>query len=132
MDFFLNHHCSFIHIGHALRKALDKAIPDQFKPVQQIWNHGFENCTACDIMDELFHTYACTSATDISKIGDTIKTPWDPNEPIEMLFNQVKDAPILALWENLGYDKQCLIMYVLNNITNTGIFEKTPWLLLPT
>ncbi len=54
--------------------------------MQQIGNCGFGNQTACEIMDDLFHTYGCATATGISKIDDTIETPWDPNEPIEMLF----------------------------------------------
>ncbi len=37
-----NQHDSFINIGHALHTALDKAIPDQLKPVQQIGNHVLE------------------------------------------------------------------------------------------
>ncbi len=49
-------------------------------------------------------------------------TPWNPNEPIEMLFNQIKDAQILFLGTYLGYNLSHLIMYALNNITNTGVF----------
>lgn len=119
-----NQHDSFINIGRALRAALETAIPDQFKPVQQIGNRGFGNRTAREIIDDLFHTYGRATATDIAKIDDAIKNPWDPNEPIEMLFKQIEDAQIFALCANLGYDLPRLIMYALNNITNTGAFRE--------
>ncbi len=37
-------------------------------------------------------------------IDDTIKTPWNPNKPIEILSRQIEDAQIYALCGNLGYD----------------------------
>ncbi len=40
---FKNQHDSFIIIGHSLCTVLDKTIPDQFKPVQQIGNCGLGN-----------------------------------------------------------------------------------------
>ncbi len=63
-------------------------------------------------IDELFHTYDHATATNISKIDDTIKTPWDPTKPIEMFFKQVEDAQIFALRANLGYELPLLNIYV--------------------
>ncbi len=122
IEILKNQHDSFVNIGCALCVALEKAIRDQFKPVQQIGNCGFGNHTACEIIGNLFHTCGCAIATDIAKIDNTIKNPWDPNKPIEMLFQQIEDVPIFALCANLGYNLHHLIMYALNNITNTGIF----------
>lgn len=36
--------------------------------------------------------YGDTTAIDNSSIENTIKSPWDPKEPIEMLFKQIEDA----------------------------------------
>ncbi len=43
-------HDSFINIGCALHKAIDKAIPDQFEPVQQMGKCGFGNHAALEIV----------------------------------------------------------------------------------
>ncbi len=94
-----NWHDSFINIASTLYTALDKAIPDQFKPVQQIGNCGFGNHTAQQIVDELFHTYGCATATDISKIDDTIKILSDPNSPIEILYQRCPNlCPLHKSW----------------------------------
>ncbi len=79
------------------------------------------NCVH-EIVDELFHTYDHATATNISKIDDTIKTPWDPTKPIEMFFKQVEDAQIFALRANLGYELPLLNIYVLGNITYADVF----------
>ncbi len=71
---------------------------------------------------KMIHTYGHVTATDISKIIDAIKTPWDPNKPIEMLFKQIEDTQIFALCANLGHDFLHLIIYALNDITNTVLF----------
>ncbi len=99
---FKNQHDSFINIDHALCTALWKAIWDQFKPIQKIRKCGFENKTALEIVDELFHTYDCSTATVISKIDDTFKTPLDPKKPTKMVSKEIKDAQIFALCPNLG------------------------------
>ncbi len=75
MEILKNQHNSFINIDHAICKVLEKDFPEQFKPVQQIGNHGFGNHIAHEIVDELFHTFDHTNTTDISKINDSTKTP---------------------------------------------------------
>ena len=102
---------------------LTQHLIKQSQPLQQIGNYGFGNCIAHEIVDKLFHTYGCRTVTDIAKIDDTIKTTWDPNKPIEILIKQIKHAQIFAICTNLTYDFPHLIMYALNNITNTGVFE---------
>ncbi len=117
-----SHLGSFNNIGCALYTALDKAIPDQFKPVQNIGNCGFETHTASEIVDELFHAYGCATATYISKNDKAIKTPWEHNDTIDMLFKQIEDYQIFTLCANLGCNLPYFIMfYVLNNFTNAGV-----------
>ncbi len=87
------HHCNlwkslkiwydtFISIGCVLHTALENAISDQLKPVQQIRNYGFRNFTVCDIVNMQFHTFGCATQTDSAKIDNTIKHLWDPNKQI--------------------------------------------------
>lgn len=63
-----------------------------------------------------FHTYGHDTATDNAKIYNTIKTPWDPIKPIEMIFKQIEDAQIFALCANLGNDLPWLIIYCLHGM----------------
>ncbi len=69
-----NQYNLLINVGCALHTALDKAISDQFKTIQQIINRDFWICKAWETMDELIHKYSCATAIDISKINNMIKT----------------------------------------------------------
>ncbi len=51
---------------------------------------GFGNRMAHDIVDELFYKNDFATATDISNINATSKTPWDPNEPMKWLSSWLK------------------------------------------
>ncbi len=53
---YKHHYDYFINIGHALNTALDNAIADPFKPLQQVGNYDFGDHTALEILDKLFHT----------------------------------------------------------------------------
>ncbi len=54
---------SFINIRNDLFTALDKTITDQFIPVQPNDNSGSGNCSSCEIVNELYHTYGHVTAT---------------------------------------------------------------------
>ncbi len=114
------------------------SIQHSIKPFQINSKLWFWKLTVCEIVDKLFHTYGCATATEITMVDDAIRTPWDPNKSIEF-FNQIEDSQVISFCTNLGNNLPCVIIYALNNITNTGVFwdeQKTsitnttpiPWL----
>jgi hypothetical protein len=58
---------------------------------------GYENCTSLDLLTHLLTFYAMTAPTELTQNYERLKTPYDPNQPIETLFQQIQDARAFAV-----------------------------------
>jgi hypothetical protein len=53
---------------------------------------GYANCTSLDLLTHLLTFYAMIAPTELTQNYERLNTPYDPNQPIEMLFQQIQDA----------------------------------------
>jgi hypothetical protein len=53
---------------------------------------GFANFTARAMMDQLFITYGNITAVDLENNFEHMRRAWDPQQPVESLFKQIKDC----------------------------------------
>jgi hypothetical protein len=81
---------------HQLKKLLLAAIPITF--VQALANPtlGFATSTTLDILTHLDTTYGTVDADALATNLATLDKPWSPDQPIEDLWNQLRDAQLFA------------------------------------
>jgi hypothetical protein len=52
---------------------------------------GFTNTTARDMLDHLFLSYGSITAVDLENNWENMRKAWDPQQPVESLFNHIQD-----------------------------------------
>jgi hypothetical protein len=52
----------------------------------------FDNTSAREMLDHLFLTYGSITAVDLERDFENICKAWNPQQPVETLFNQIQDC----------------------------------------
>ena len=73
-------------------------------------------------MEFLFQNYGNITQYGIEANDKKLKEKWDANSPIEMLFNQIKDAQDFASATGQPYTNNQLLTTAYNLIYATGLF----------
>jgi hypothetical protein len=80
----------------SVQQALKKQIIVVFEPMYlEILNDnmvGYANISARDMLDQLFETYGNITAIDLEINFEHMRRAWDPQQPVETLFKQIKDC----------------------------------------
>jgi hypothetical protein len=80
----------------SVQQALKKQIIIVFEPMYlDILNDnivGHVNISARDMLDHLFETYSNITAVDLEINLEHIRRAWDTQQPVEILFKQIKDC----------------------------------------
>jgi hypothetical protein len=58
---------------------------------------GFSNTNSRDMLDHLFISYGSITAVDIEQNFENMRKAWDPQHPVETLFNQIQDCVDFAV-----------------------------------
>jgi hypothetical protein len=80
----------------SVQQALKKQIISVFEPMYlDVLNDnmvGFANISVRDMLDHLFSTYSNSTTVDLEINFEHICRAWDPQQPVESLFNQIQDC----------------------------------------
>jgi hypothetical protein len=60
--------------------------------------------------------------TELTQNCERLNTPYDPNQPIEMLFQQIQDARAFAVAGGQPYGAALIVNVAYTLIFNTGLF----------
>ncbi|CAB9503907.1 hypothetical protein SEMRO_179_G078600.1 [Seminavis robusta] len=80
----------------ALKKQLLEAVSDTFTKTLKHKMYGYAQVTAREILAHLDAAYGTVDADDIKDNEERMNATWNPSQPIEDLYNQVKDAQKFA------------------------------------
>jgi hypothetical protein len=69
---------------------------------------GYANCTSLQLLTHLLTYYAMIAPTELTQNYKRINTP-DPNQPIEMLFQQIQDARAFAVTGGQPYGAAMIV-----------------------
>jgi hypothetical protein len=84
------------NVDQAIKKLLIEAIDDPYLNVLSDKIVGYTNCTSLQLLPHLLTYYAMISPTELTQNYERLNTPYDPNQPIETLFQQIQDARAFA------------------------------------
>jgi hypothetical protein len=80
----------------SVQQALKKQIIGVFEPIYlDILSGnmvGYANISERDMLDHLFETYGNITAVDLEINFENMRRAWDPQQPVETLFNQIQDC----------------------------------------
>jgi hypothetical protein len=110
--------------------ATDKALNQQvLGAVQEMYYNtlrdritGYASVTTRQLLDHLCATYGNITPANLADIDAKMKTPFDPSQPIEVLFDQIEDTADLAAAANVAYTAAQIVVYGYNLVFQTGVF----------
>jgi hypothetical protein len=106
----------------ALKQLLLGAVDDMFVRSLQTKYIGYLNVSTRQLLDHLYRQYAQISAADLQDNDASLKASYDPNLPIETLFDQVEDAVDFAAAGLTPYTPEQVVATAYQLIYATGMF----------
>jgi hypothetical protein len=112
----------YLSTDKTLQQQLLAAIDDIY--YRSLCNRitGYANVTTLTILHYLYDSYGNISPTDLIDNDARMKAPYDPTQPIKLLFDQFDHAIELAAAANAAYTGPQIGAYAYNTILQTGLF----------
>jgi hypothetical protein len=82
---------------------------------------GFANVTTRQLIEHLYKTYGNITPADLTENDECMKAAYELLQPIEVLFDQIKDAVDLADAANAAYTIAQIIAIIYNSVFQTGL-----------
>jgi hypothetical protein len=83
---------TYHNVDQAIKKLILKAFDDVYLNALSDEVVGYANCTSLDLLTHLLTYYAMIAPTELTQNYERHNTPYDPNQPIETLFQQIQGA----------------------------------------
>jgi hypothetical protein len=113
---------TYHNVDQAIKKLLIEAFNDAYLNALSDDFFGYANCTSLQILTHLLTCYAMIAPTELTQNYERLNTPYDPNQPIETLFQQIQDARAFAVAGGQPYGAAMIVNVAYTIVFNTGLF----------
>jgi hypothetical protein len=113
---------TYNNVDQAIKKLLIDAFDDAYLNVLSEKIVGYDNCTSLQILTHLLTFYAMIAPTELTQNYERLNTPYDPNQPIETLFQQIQDARAFVVAGGQPYGAAMIANVAYTLVFNTGLF----------
>jgi hypothetical protein len=113
---------TYHNVYQAIKKLIIKSFDDAYLNALSDKIVGYANCTSLQLHTHLLTYYALIAPTEITQNYERLNTPYDLNQPIEMLFQQIQDARAFAVAGGQTYGATMIVNVADTLIFNTGLF----------
>jgi hypothetical protein len=83
---------------------------------------GYANCTSLQLVTHLLTYYAMIAPTELTQNYERLHAPYDPNQPIETLFQHIQDARAFAVASGNPYGEAMIVNVAYTLVFNTRLF----------
>jgi hypothetical protein len=109
-------------VDQAIKKLIIESFDDAYLNALSDKIVGYANCTSFQLLTHLLTYYAMIAPTELTQNYERLNTPYDPNLPIETLFQQIQDARAFAVAGGQPYGAAMIINVAYTLVFNTGLF----------
>jgi hypothetical protein len=113
---------TYNNVDQAFKKLIIDVFEDQFLNALSDEVVGYANCMSLDLLTHLLTYYAMIAPTELTQNYEQLNTPYDPNQPIESLFQQIQYAPSFAVAGGQPYGDAMIVNVAYTLVFNTGLF----------
>lgn len=106
-----------------LRSQLLASVPDTYTKILKNTQLGYANATALALLNHLDTTYGTVTPDDLTANTNNMNRQWDPTQPIEDLWNQIKDCQAYAEPHD-PISNAHAIRAAINNLEASGVFTE--------
>ena len=109
-----------------LKKQLLEAVEERFYKSLRNRHTGYAGVPTLQLLQHLKLQYGKVTEAELEENDRALKTPYDVQNPIETLYEQVEDAINFADAADTLYTQQQILSIALSLIQKTGVF--TDWI----
>eukprot|EP00804_Cyclotella_cryptica_P001830 CCRYP_018403-RA/>CCRYP_018403-RA protein AED:0.65 eAED:0.23 QI:0/0/0/1/1/1/2/0/799 len=110
-------------VQRVIKEALDRAIPEAYKPSLGIGQRGFGNRSVQDIFTDLYNRYGTVTPADIKNLTLLLYKEWNPSTPIEAFLLNIETQQVFATKAGRPFHTYLLIEAALSVIKDTRQFK---------
>jgi hypothetical protein len=116
---------TYHNVDQAIKKLIIEAFDDAYLNVLSDEIMGYANCTSLQLLTHILTYYAMIAPTELTQNYQRLNAPYDPNQPIETLFQQVQDSRAFAVAGGQPYGAAMIVNVAYTLVFNTGLFPNT-------
>jgi hypothetical protein len=113
---------TYHNADQAIKKLIIESFDDAYLNALSDEIVGYANCTSLQLLTHLLTYYAMTAPTKLTQNYERLNTPYDPNQPIETLLQQIQDARAFAVAGGHPYGADMIVNVAYTLAFNTGLF----------
>jgi hypothetical protein len=110
---------TYNNVDQVFNKMIIDAFEDQYL---NTISSGYVNCTSLQLLTHLLTYYAMIAPAELTQNYERLNTPYDPNQPIENIFQQIQDARYFMVACGKPYLDVMIVNVVFTILLNTGLF----------
>jgi hypothetical protein len=88
---------TYHNVDQVIQKLIIDSFDDAYLNALSDEIVGYANCTSFQLLTYLLTYYAMIAPTELTQNYERLNTPYDPNQRIETLFQQIQDARAFAV-----------------------------------
>ena len=112
----------YMNTDKALKSQLIAAVDEPYICVKRHKYVGYANVSTKELLTHLYDSYAKITSADLRNNKTRMNQPYDPNQPIEVLFDQIEDAIDFAAAGNTPFTNEQIVNSAYNLVFDTGMF----------
>jgi hypothetical protein len=109
-------------VDQDIKKLIFESFDDAYLNALSEEIVGYANCTSLQLLTHLLTYYAMIYPTELTHNDERLNAPYDPNQPIETLFQKIQDARAFAVAGGQPYGAAMIINLAYTLVFNTGLF----------
>jgi hypothetical protein len=113
---------TYQNVDQAIKKLIIESFDDAYLNALSDEILGYANCTSLQLLTHLLTYYAMIAPTELTQNYERLNTPYDPNQPIEALFQQIQDDRAFAVAGGQPYGAAMIVNMAYILVFNTGLF----------
>jgi hypothetical protein len=113
---------TYHNVDQAIKKLIMESFDDAYLNALSDEIVGYANCTSLQLLIHLLTHYAMIAPTELTQNYERLNTPYDPNQPIETLFQKIQDARAFVEAGGQPYGAAMIVNVAYTIILNMGFF----------
>jgi hypothetical protein len=114
---------TYHNVDQAVKKLIIESFDDAYLNALSDEIVGYANCKSLQLLTHLLTYCAMIAPTELTHNYERLNTPYDPNQPIETLFQQIQDARAFAVAGGQPYGAAMIVNVAYTLIFNMGLFS---------
>jgi hypothetical protein len=113
---------TYHNVDQAIKKLIIESCDDAYLNALSDEIVGYANCTSLQLLTHLLTYYAMIAPTELTQNYERLNAPYDPNQPIETLFQKIQDARAFGVAGGQPYGTAMMVNMAYTLVFNTGLF----------